>query len=129
MTTEKPAAALSRREWLRRYPAHCMWCEGHTDCANPCQLCLRRMLCPRCGRLQTDSGEDAIDREDATIPCRACGWVQDEPGAGCPPSRDMIRERRRQEAIDAERARFAEVRRLRDRLDELESRHVPPRRR
>lgn len=72
-------------------------------------------MCPRCG-----NGGTALHPEDATVPCRVCGWLQDEPGAGCPPSRDMIRRAERDAADHAERMRVAEVRQLRARLHELE---------
>lgn len=72
------------REWLRKYPNHCTICEGHTDCANPCD-CLAQLICPRCGSV------DGIDGEDAAVPCSACGWVEDS-GHGCPPSYAMIEE-------------------------------------
>jgi hypothetical protein len=85
---------MTRREWKKAWPNYCRNCEANTDSANPCQSCLGSLLCPRCGRLCNEDGEDAIDPEDASIPCRNCGWVE-HAEMGCPPSQAQIREEKR----------------------------------
>ena len=80
------AACIRRREardraranWRAKWANHCRGCDGNTCGSNPCMAegCLYGLGCPRCGK------PDAMDEEDARIPCQFCGWEDggDEPG-------------------------------------------------
>jgi hypothetical protein len=114
------AAPMTRTEWLRKYPNHCHSCEARTDSANPCQECLGSLICPRCGRMANDEGEDCIHPYDAAIPCTNCGWVETEDNQhGAPLSRKDKRLLREDEAAREESDRYRRIQEARQTLKEL----------
>jgi hypothetical protein len=64
----------AQQRYDERWPRRCNHCLTHTDSEFPCQHCLSNYFtCPRCNR------KHAMDEEDALIPCRYCGFDENNP--------------------------------------------------
>lgn len=77
--------------WVKRWPGHCRKCGGwgggtHYEMHGfnhgageyqwvPCEQCIERDVCPRCGK-------HAVIDDDRTTTCRECGWDLLNPDGG-----------------------------------------------
>lgn len=99
----------AQERYDQRWPAQCPFCRTDTDSRYPCPNCLYQLICPRCG------AGGAMHPEDATIPCKYCGFDENNSKHKRPPDYEcqcrVAREAQRQE----------ELRKLRGQRDRIQA--------